>query len=85
MKLATEVQRLFSTKIDSKGGIPVIEIDRDQNKWAAVIHPFWSSDALRATNIELNEWEMDVGHLSFVSTFDLTRKMGETIARLKLS
>jgi DEAD/DEAH box helicase domain-containing protein len=85
MKLAEEVQRLFSAKIDVKGGLPVIEIDKNQNKWAVVIHPFWSNDALRAQNTELNDWEMDIGHLSFVNTFDLVRKMGETIARLKLS
>ena len=85
MKLAGEAQRLYSTKIDTKGGLPVIEIDKDRNKWAVVIHPFWGSDALRSHNKELNEWEMDIGHLSFVNTFDLVRKMGETIAKLKQS
>jgi DEAD/DEAH box helicase domain-containing protein len=85
MKLATEAAKLYSTSVDIKGGLPVIEIDKDQNKWAIVIHPFWSSDALRAQNKELDEWEMDIGHLSYVSTFDLVRKMGETIAKLKMS
>ena len=83
MKLAGEAQRLYSAKLDTKGGLPVIEIDKNLNKWAVVVHPFWSGDALRAQNKELDEWEMEIGHLSYVSTFDLARRMGETIARLK--
>jgi len=83
MKLAGEAQRLYSAKLDTKGGLPVIEIDKNMNKWAVVVHPFWNSDALRAQNKELDEWEMEIGHLSYVSTFDLARRMGETIARLK--
>lgn len=85
MRLAEEAQRLYSSKIDIKGGLPVFEIDKNQGKWAVVVHPFWSTDALCAHNKDLDEWGMEISHLSYVSTFDLTRKMGETIAKLKLT
>ena len=84
-KLATEASKLYSTQVITKGGIPVLEIDSKQNKWAAVVHPFWNTDLLRNYNPELDEWELEIGSLSFISTFDLARKIGVTISKLRAS
>ena len=84
-KLAIEASKLYSTQVITKGGIPVLEIDSSQNKWAAVVHPFWNTDILRDYNPELDEWELEIGSLSFISTFDLARKIGVTISKLRAS
>ena len=84
-KLAIEASKLYSTQVITKGGIPVLEIDCSQNKWAAVVHPFWNTDILRDYNPELDEWELEIGSLSFISTFDLARKIGVTISKLRAS
>lgn len=77
-QLAQEAASLFAcnvTRLPDVPHIPIIEIT-DKNR-AAVIHPFWSEEYLRRTYPRL----LEINH--FVTTFDLARKMGDVMIRLK--
>lgn len=77
-QLAQEAASLFGCKVSRLGDvphIPIIELS-DRNR-AAVVHPFWSEESLRRKYPSL----LEINH--FVSTFDLARKMGDVMIRLK--
>jgi hypothetical protein len=77
-QLAHEAASLFGCKVSRLGDvphIPIIELT-DKNR-AAVVHPFWSEEVLRRKYPSL----LKIDH--FVTTFDLARKMGDVMIRLK--
>ncbi|WP_282187583.1 DEAD/DEAH box helicase [Chromobacterium haemolyticum] len=81
LRLATEAASLFGSNIRSAGGIPLFEVGDGQ--WAAVIHPFWDSEALLSINQELREIALEGESLKWTTTFDLSRRMGEVVMKLR--
>jgi DEAD/DEAH box helicase domain-containing protein len=82
-RLAEEAASFLSTSVTMCGNIPLVS--RGHGKWAAVIHPLWSWDAVLAANTELADMYMQSEGMSAVTTFDLARRMGEVLHRLKSS
>jgi hypothetical protein len=82
-QLAAEAAGFLSTTAGSCGPIPLIS--RGQGKWAAVIHPLWDWHAALASNPDLEALRQESGGLVPVTTFELSRRMGDVLHRLKSS
>ena len=80
-KLAREAASLFGTEVEMAGHVPVIGLG--QARWAAVIHPFWDWNATLERNPELERLEFEEGPLQPATTFDLSRRMGDLMHRLR--
>lgn len=80
-KLASEGASLYGSEVRRSGNIPLIEIG--SKKWAAVLHPFWDHDAVAEQNPEIEGLCLDGHQVDFVSTFELSRRMGEVMAGLR--
>lgn len=80
-RLAEEARRLVTGKLEMHGDIPLVEIGK--GKWAAVVHPLWDEEAVYERYPGLEEFGLEVGPLAFMSTFDLSRRMGHVLSCLK--
>jgi hypothetical protein len=82
-QLADEAAGFLSTSVTTIGHIPLVS--RGQGKWAAVIHPLWDWNAVLAANPQLEEFYIKSEGIDPVTTFDLSRRMGDVLHRLKSS
>jgi len=82
-QLAEEAAGFLSTSVTTIGNIPLVS--RGHGKWAAVIHPLWNWDAVLAANPELADMYLQSEGMSAVTTFELSRRMGDVLHRLKSS
>lgn len=82
-QLAAEAAGFLTTSASSIGHIPLIS--RGHGKWAAVIHPLWDWNAVLAANPELEDLRRKSEGVSPVTTFELSRRMGDVLHRLKSS
>jgi len=76
-QLSREAASLLNCQVsrfDGLAHIPIVDISRTNR--AAVVHPFWSEEALRKMYPDL----LEINH--FVNTFDLARKMGDVMVRV---
>ncbi|CNK54575.1 Lhr-like helicases [Yersinia pseudotuberculosis] len=82
LRLAKEAASLFNSEIRMVGHIPLIGVG--PQRWVAVTHPFWSVDGVFTANSELErlflEWQLEK---ETVSTFDLSRRMGAVMTKLR--
>lgn len=80
-KLASEAALLFGTPLRKAGVVPLIGLG--DKGWAAVVHPFWDRDEALARNEELQAAFLEHGGLQWTTTFELSRRMGEVVQRLR--
>lgn len=80
-KLALEASGLLGRRNENVDGIPLIEIGH--GKWAAVLHPLWDWNALLDSSPGLQDWFDKMGEPLLTNTFDLSRRMGDVIHRLR--
>lgn len=82
-QLAEEAAALCSpgSKVEVVAGLPVFPL-RPGGRRAAVIHPFWSEEAIQESMPALAELMVTEG-LLLVSTFELSRRMGEVLSKLR--
>jgi DEAD/DEAH box helicase domain-containing protein len=80
-KLAEEAASLFGLEHRLVGHVPVISLGK--GKWAAVIHPFWDEDVVLELNPQLGSIYFEEDSLEWVTTFNLSRRMGEVMLRLR--
>jgi hypothetical protein len=80
-KLALEASGLLGGRTEIVDGIPLIEIGN--GKWAAVLHPLWDWSAVLESSPGLQDWFDKVGEPLLTNTFDLSRRMGDVIHRLR--
>ena len=81
--LAAEAATLFGTETRMAGRVPLIGIGK--RRWAAVLHPFWSEDAALEANDELEEMAVQNEPIQWTNSFELSRRMGEVMMRLRSS
>jgi hypothetical protein len=67
--------------VQTIAGLPIFEL-RPNGKKAIVIHPFWSQSGLIDAMPEIGEL-MITEDLVTVTTFDLSRRMGEALYSLR--
>jgi hypothetical protein len=79
--LAKEAAGFFDTELKKIGNIQVIGLGDD--KWAALIHPFWNRDEVLNLHPELENFALEVKKFEFVTTFDLSRRMGQVLYELR--
>ncbi len=82
-QLADEAARLLATDRKNIGHIPLIKLS--EGKWAAVIHPLWSWDALLEHSAELQDFRLNGDDVKPVTTFNLARRMGDVLQQLRTS
>ena len=82
-QLAGEAAGFLSTSATSCGHIPLLP--RGHGKWAAVIHPLWDWNAVLASNPDLEALQQKSEGILPVTTFELSRRMGDVLHRLKSS
>lgn len=80
--LARDASGLFSTQYKIIGGIPVVSIGKE--KWAAVVHPLWDWEKVYEFIPDIKTFALDVDLLVPVTTFDLSRRMGEIFQNLRM-
>lgn len=79
-RLAEEASSLFKgSEVKIVGNIPLIGIS--PQRWAAVLHPFWSYDGVFKANPELEVLSLEED-IVFTNTFELSRRMGTVMAKL---
>ena len=81
LSLANEAASLFGADVKQAGNVPIFTLGKDA--WGVVIHPFWRHDAVIQANPELQKLKAGGAQLQMVSTFDLSRRMGASVARLR--
>jgi len=84
-KLAEEASTLCSpeSQVELVDGLPVFYL-RPGGRRAVVVHPFWSEEALLENKYVLAELKVTEG-LELVTTFELSRRMGAELARIRES
>jgi hypothetical protein len=80
VRLAEEASRLAGARFHMEGTIPLL--DMGKGKWAAVVHPLWDRDVISEWYPGLAELASG-GQLAFMSTFELSRRMGQVLSALK--
>lgn len=82
-QLAEEAKKICSpsSSVQTIAGLPIFEL-RPNGKKAIVIHPFWSQSGLIDAMPEIGEL-MITEDLVTVTTFDLSRRMGEALYSLR--
>jgi hypothetical protein len=80
-RLAQEASRLVAGELHMHGNIPLVCLGK--GKWAAVIHPLWDKDAIFERFPGLLKFSIEVESLDFISTFELSRRMGQVLSFLK--
>jgi hypothetical protein len=85
MRLAQDAATLCSpgSKVEVIAGLPIFSL-RTGGRRAAVVHPFWAEDAIQEAMPALAELMVSES-LVLVSTFELSRRMGEALAKLRES
>ena len=63
------------------GNVPIFTLG--ERAWGVVIHPFWRHDAVVQANPALHKLKASGAQLQMVSTFDLSRRMGASVTRLR--
>ena len=81
LSLAKEAASLFGAEVKQAGSIPIFALG--EGAWGVVIHPFWRLDAVVQANPALEKLRSSGAQLQMVSTFDLSRRMGASVARLR--
>lgn len=81
LKLAEEAALLFGTEARMVGDVPVIGLGG--SAVAAVLHPFWSKDVALELNPALEALYLEGANMSWTTTFELSRRMGEVMFRLR--
>lgn len=79
--LANEAASLFGGDVNQAGNVPVFTLG--ERAWGVVIHPFWRHDAVVQANPALQKLKANGAQLQMVSTFDLSRRMGASVTRLR--
>jgi hypothetical protein len=79
--LAEEASIFLQTQIKTIEGINIIDLGNDI--WAGIIHPLWSKNEVFERYSELAEFAGEVSKFDFISTFSLSRNMGETLLNFK--
>jgi DEAD/DEAH box helicase domain-containing protein len=82
-QLAGEAAGLLGRGRTDSGVIPLVEFAK--GKWAAVIHPLWSWNALLDANSELQDFCCNAESVVPITTFDLSRRMGDVLLKLRSS
>lgn len=82
-QLAGEAADLLGRRRTVIGTISLVEFAKE--KWAAVIHPLWSWNALLNANPELQDFRSSVESVVPITTFDLSRRMGDVLLKLRSS
>ena len=81
LKLAKEAALLFGTDARMVGNVPVIGLGGQSV--AAVLHPFWNKDMALERNPSLEALYLETANMSWTNTFELSRRMGEVMLRLR--
>lgn len=79
--LAKEAAGFFGTEVEKIDNIQLINLG--DNKWAGLIHPFWNGDEVFKLCPEIENFALDVKKFEFVTTFDLSRRMGQILYELR--
>jgi len=79
--LAKEAAGFFDTKLKEIDNIQLIDLG--DNKWAGLIHPFWNGDEVFKLHPDIENFALDVRKFNFVTTFDLSRRMGQILYELR--
>jgi hypothetical protein len=79
--LAEEASIFLQTHLKIIDGINIIDLGNDV--WAAIIHPLWSKNEVFERYLALTEFASNVTHFDFITTFSLSRNMGETLLNFK--
>jgi len=82
-QLADEAAGLFSSKRVDVGNVPLVEVGT--GRWAAVIHPLWKWDSVLKEMPDLHDFCYEAEKVESVSTFELSRRMGDALYRLRAS
>jgi hypothetical protein len=82
-ELADEAAGFLGGARKDIGHIPLIEAG--EGRWVAVIHPFWNWDAVLDANPELQDFYEQSASMVHISTFELARRLGDVLHRLKTS
>ncbi|TCS35615.1 RAD3-like DEAD/DEAH box helicase [Paucimonas lemoignei] len=80
-RLAEDAASLLSTEVQRLGNIPLIGLG--DNRWAAVVHPLWARDEIYSRLPSLEDFASEVDKLDVITTFELSRQMGQTLLNLK--
>jgi hypothetical protein len=80
-RLAEDASALVAGELRMHGEIPLVSLGK--GKWAAVVHPLWDRDAIYEWHPGLEELAIGVEPLAFMSTFELSRRMGQVLSALK--
>jgi DEAD/DEAH box helicase domain-containing protein len=81
-RLACDASGLFATQYKLVGGIPVVSIG--ERKWAAVVHPLWDWEKVYEFIPDIKAFALDVDLLVPVTTFEMSRRMGEIFQNLRM-
>jgi hypothetical protein len=75
--LAKDAVGFFDTELKKIGDIQVIGLGDD--RWVALIHPFWNKHEVSNFFPEIVNFALEVKKFDFVSSFDLSRRMGQEL------
>jgi hypothetical protein len=78
-RLAGEAAHMFNKDIKQVG--KYVAIDLSDDRYAIVLHPFWSREAVESSK-EIQDLYMSCSDLQFTDTFELSRRLGGTMQRL---
>lgn len=81
LRLAKEAALLFGTEARMVGDVPVIGLG--ESGVAAVVHPFWNKDMTLERNPALEALYLETASMSWTTTFELSRRMGEVMFKLR--
>jgi DEAD/DEAH box helicase domain-containing protein len=79
-RLAHEAASLLTGKVKEIDGLHAFNVGGP--RWAVVVHPFWSLEAVKRAKSHVESFGLE-HDLRFVTTFDLSRRMGYALARLR--
>jgi hypothetical protein len=79
--LAKEAVGFFDTELKKIGSIYVIGLGDD--RWAALVHPFWNRDEVFKLHPDLENFALETKKFDFVTSFDLSRRMGQVLYELR--
>jgi Lhr-like helicase len=78
-RLAEEAAYMFNKGIKQVG--EYVAIDLANERYAIVLHPFWSREAVESSK-DIQDLYMSCNDLLFTDTFELSRRLGGTMQRL---
>jgi DEAD/DEAH box helicase domain-containing protein len=81
LQLANEAGLLFRTEVKLADNVPIFEVI--EGTWGVVTHPFWHPEAVVQANPTLQDLKAAGATLQMINTFDLTRRMGSSVARMR--